>query len=97
MGRALQGPGRGQDRHPRPEPDPIPGCHRADSAEADRGPCRKYTLTGLDGHVNYILVMRNERDDLVAIGPVSIGYQAVVIRDEFEESLAGRRSGSPGY
>ncbi len=26
--------------------------------------------TGLDGHVNYMLVMRNERDDLVAVGPV---------------------------
>ncbi len=23
--------------------------------------------TGLDGHVNYMLVMRNEREDLVAI------------------------------
>jgi hypothetical protein len=42
--------------------------------------------TGLDGHVNYILVMRNERDDLVAIGPVSIEYQAAMIRDELEES-----------
>jgi hypothetical protein len=36
--------------------------------------------------VNYILVMRNERDDLVAIGPVSIEYQAAMLRDEFEES-----------
>jgi hypothetical protein len=42
--------------------------------------------TGLDGHVNYMLVMRNERDDLVAIGPVSIEYQAAMIRDELEES-----------
>ena len=41
---------------------------------------------GLDGHVNYTLVMRNERDDLVAIGPVSIEYQAAMIRDELEES-----------
>lgn len=41
--------------------------------------------TGLDSHVNYILVMRNERDDLVAIGPVSIEYQAAMIRDELEE------------
>ena len=41
---------------------------------------------GLDGHVNYILVMRNERDDLIAIGPVSIEYQAAMIRDELEES-----------
>jgi hypothetical protein len=44
--------------------------------------------TGLDGHVNYILVMRNERDDLVAIGPVSIEYQAAMIRDELEESAS---------
>jgi hypothetical protein len=41
---------------------------------------------GLDGHVNYMLVMRNEREDLVAIGPVSIEYQAAMIRDELEES-----------
>ncbi len=30
--------------------------------------------------------MRNERDDLVAIGPVSIEYQAAMIRDGLEES-----------
>ena len=42
--------------------------------------------TGLDGHVNYTLVTRNERDDLVAIGPVSIEYQAAMICDELEES-----------
>ena len=36
--------------------------------------------------VNYMLVMRNEREDLVAIGPVSIEYQAAMIRDELEES-----------
>ena len=42
--------------------------------------------TGLDGHVNYTLVMRDEREDLVAIGPVSIEYQAAMIRDELEES-----------
>jgi hypothetical protein len=36
--------------------------------------------------VNYILVMKNEHDDLVAIGPVSIEYQAAMIRDELEES-----------
>ena len=41
---------------------------------------------GLDGHMNYMLVMRNGRDDLVAIGPVSIEYQAAMIRDELEES-----------
>jgi hypothetical protein len=42
--------------------------------------------TGLDGHVNYTLVMRNEREDLVAIGPVPVEYQAAMIRDELEES-----------
>jgi hypothetical protein len=36
--------------------------------------------------VNFILVMRNEKSDLVAIGPVSIEYQAAMIRDELEES-----------
>jgi len=36
--------------------------------------------------VNYMLVMRNEREDPVAIGPVSIEYQAAMIRDELEES-----------
>jgi hypothetical protein len=36
--------------------------------------------------VNFILVMRNEKDDLIAIGPVSIEYQAAMIRDELEES-----------
>jgi hypothetical protein len=36
--------------------------------------------------VNYILVMRNERDELVGVGPVSIEYQAAMIRDELEES-----------
>ena len=36
--------------------------------------------------MNFILVMRNERDDLVAIGPVSIEYQAAMIRDELEET-----------
>jgi hypothetical protein len=35
--------------------------------------------------VNFILVMRNEKDDLVAIGPVSIEYQAAMLRDELEE------------
>jgi hypothetical protein len=38
--------------------------------------------------VNFILVMRNERDDLVAIGPVSIEYQAAMLRDELEESAS---------
>jgi hypothetical protein len=36
--------------------------------------------------VNFILVMRNEKGDLVAIGPVSIEYQAAMLRDELEES-----------
>jgi hypothetical protein len=36
--------------------------------------------------VNFILVMRNEKADLVAIGPVSIEYQAAMLRDELEES-----------
>ncbi len=36
--------------------------------------------------MNFILVMRNEQDDLVAIGPVSIEYQAAMLRDELEES-----------
>jgi hypothetical protein len=36
--------------------------------------------------VNFILVMRNEKSDLVAIGPVSIEYQAAMLRDELEES-----------
>ncbi len=30
--------------------------------------------------------MRNEQSDLVAIGPVSIEYQAAMLRDELEES-----------
>ena len=41
---------------------------------------------GLGGHVNYILVMGNERDDLVVIGSVPIGYQVAMIGDELEES-----------
>ena len=36
--------------------------------------------------MNFILVMRNEQSDLVAIGPVSIEYQAAMLRDELEES-----------
>jgi len=36
--------------------------------------------------VNFILVMRNENGDLVAVGPVSIEYQAAMLRDELEES-----------
>src|SRR5262249_35826526 len=40
---------------------------------------------GVDSPVNSLLVMRNEREDLVAVGPVSIEYQAAMIRDELEE------------
>ncbi len=36
--------------------------------------------------MNYILVMRNDRDALVAIGPMSIEYQAAMLRDEIEQS-----------
>jgi hypothetical protein len=36
--------------------------------------------------VNFVLIMKNEKSDLVAIGPVSIEYQAAVLRDELEES-----------
>ena len=36
--------------------------------------------------MNYMLLLRNEREDLVDIGPGSIEYQAAVIRDELEES-----------
>ena len=56
----------------------APGQSDAPSTPASR--------TGLDGRVNYMLVMRNEREDLVAVGPVSIEYQAAMIRDELEES-----------
>jgi hypothetical protein len=36
--------------------------------------------------VNFMLIMKNEKSDLMAIGPVSIEYQAAVLRDELEES-----------
>jgi hypothetical protein len=36
--------------------------------------------------VNFMLIMKNEKSGLVAIGPVSIEYQAAVLRDELEES-----------
>jgi hypothetical protein len=36
--------------------------------------------------VNFMLIMKNEKSDLVAIGPVSIEYQAAVLRDELEET-----------
>ena len=43
--------------------------------------------------MNYVLVMRNEREDLVAVGPVSIEYQAAVIGDELEESAGWTAAG----
>ena len=36
--------------------------------------------------MNYVLIMKNEQSALVAIGPVSIEYQAAMLRDEIEES-----------
>jgi hypothetical protein len=48
------------------------------------GRTRRCRTRGTD--VNFILVMRNEKSDLVAIGPVSIEYQAAMLRDELEES-----------
>lgn len=36
--------------------------------------------------MNFVLVMKNAQAELVAIGPVSIEYQAAVLRDELEES-----------
>ncbi|HEY5356459.1 MAG TPA: hypothetical protein VIJ82_01985 [Streptosporangiaceae bacterium] len=35
--------------------------------------------------MNYVLIMKNE-SGLVAIGPVSIEYQAAMLRDELETS-----------
>ena len=36
--------------------------------------------------MTFMLLMKNEKSDLVAIGPVAIEYQAAVLRDELEES-----------
>ena len=36
--------------------------------------------------MNFMLIMKNEQSDLVAIGPVAIEYHAAVLRDELEES-----------
>jgi len=36
--------------------------------------------------MNFMLIMKNEKSDLVAIGPLAIEYQAAVLRDELEES-----------
>ena len=35
--------------------------------------------------MNYVLVMKNAQADLMAIGPVSIEYQAAMLRDQIEE------------
>jgi hypothetical protein len=39
-----------------------------------------------DPDVNYMLVMKNGQSELMAIGPVSIEYQAAMLRDEIEET-----------
>lgn len=36
--------------------------------------------------MNYMLIMQNEQSELKAIGPVSIEYQAAMLRDQIEES-----------
>ncbi len=36
--------------------------------------------------MNFMLIMKNEKSDLVAIGPLAIEYQAAVLRDELEET-----------
>jgi hypothetical protein len=36
--------------------------------------------------MNYMLIMKNEKTGLMAIGPVSIEYQAAMLRDEIEEN-----------
>ncbi len=36
--------------------------------------------------MNFMLIMKNEQSDLMAIGPVAIESQAAVLRDEIEES-----------
>ncbi len=36
--------------------------------------------------MNFMLIMKNEQSDLMAIGPVAIEYQAAMLRDEIEES-----------
>ena len=38
--------------------------------------------------MNFVLIMKNEKSDLMAIGPVALEYQAAVLRDEIEESSA---------
>jgi hypothetical protein len=34
--------------------------------------------------MSYMLIMKNEQSNLVAIGPVSIEYQAAMLRDDIE-------------
>ena len=36
--------------------------------------------------INFMLIMKNEKSDLMAIGPVALEYQAAVLRDEIEQS-----------
>ena len=36
--------------------------------------------------MNYMLIMKNEKTGLMAIGPVSIEYQAAMLRDKIEEN-----------
>jgi hypothetical protein len=38
--------------------------------------------------MNYMLIMQDEQTGLKAIGPVSIEYQAAMLRDEIEENSA---------
>jgi hypothetical protein len=39
---------------------------------------------GKERAVNYVLIMKNDQSELVAIGPVAIEYQAAMLRDEIE-------------
>jgi hypothetical protein len=36
--------------------------------------------------MNFMLIMKNEQSDMVAIGPVAVEYQAAMLRDEIEDS-----------
>lgn len=36
--------------------------------------------------MNYVLIMQDEKAGLLAIGPMSIEYQAAMLRDQLEES-----------
>ena len=37
--------------------------------------------------MNYMLIMQNEQSALMAIGPVSIEYQAAMLRDDDRKSV----------